>query len=131
MKKFKIALAVLLTLVIGLVCLTACGSVTGTYKFSSMKMESGGVSVEIKAGEEYMGVTISEDAVTLELKSDGTFIVSGSMLGETLSQEGTWEQDEEDSSKLTLTVDGVSQTATLDGGTLTMGMDGMSMSFSK
>lgn len=96
-----------------------------------MKMESGGVSVEIKAGEEYMGVTISEDAVTLELKSDGTFVLSGSMLGETLSQEGTWEQDEEDSSKLTLTVDGVSQTATIDGGTLTMGMDGMSMSFSK
>lgn len=92
MKKTIAIIAVVLLLSVSLLALMAC-SPAGEYKFVSYKATSGGVSVEYKAGETYMGVTVEADAVTLELKKDGTYTFTSAIPGFTVSNSGTWEKD--------------------------------------
>ena len=99
MKRLKTVLCAVLVAVLGLICLTACGK-TGTYKFSYMKMTQGATSIEIRAGESYMGLTLSEEAFVMELREDGTASMSMDMFGETLSEEGTWTENAEDKRKV-------------------------------
>lgn len=82
MKRLKTVLCAVLVAVLGLICLTACGK-TGTYKFSYMKMTQGATSIEIRAGESYMGLILSEEAFVMELREDGTASMSMDMFGET------------------------------------------------
>ena len=70
MKKI-IAIVAVIMLLAASVCVLAACSPAGEYKFVSYKASSGGVTVEYKAGESYMGVTVEADSVTLELKKDG------------------------------------------------------------
>ncbi len=92
MKKTIAIIAVVLLLSVSLLALTAC-SPAGEYKFVSYKATSGGVSVEYKAGETYMGVTVEADSVTLELKKDGTYTFTSSIPGFSVSNSGTWVKD--------------------------------------
>lgn len=92
MKKLIVALtsAVVVALCI---LVTACAQTfAGTYKFKSMSMTSGGISINYEVGKEYNGVTINEDAITLVVKEDNTFTMSMNMMGQSANQDGTWEE---------------------------------------
>ena len=103
MKKFKLTFVAVLAFVIGLFCFASCGakSYAGTYKFESMSMGTTGMSMEIKAGEKYMGMTLTEDFAVLELKEDGSMTLK--MMGEETGT-GTWKNAEE-KGKIILTVE--------------------------
>ena len=75
MKKMKVLLASVLTLVMCLFCLVGCGS-TGTYKFQSLTTEVMGFSKTVEAGDEYEGEKIKSDYATVELKSDNTAVIT-------------------------------------------------------
>lgn len=116
--KGLLAAVVFLTLCI---CMAACSKgITGTYKFSSMSMNQGGLSVEVKAGEAFMGFTITEDAYTLTVNEDNTWTMTVNM-GTATTQNGTWEEKD---GKYMFTVDGESIEVTLDGNTLTFEQEG-------
>lgn len=127
MKKFLTTVCTAVTIALLAVLFAACGakSYPGTYKFASMSMSGNGVSMEYTAGQDFMGVTITEDAYVLEVKEDSTFTMSVNMMGETSTMSGTWK---EEGGKMIMTAeDGSDQTATLNGNKLTMEstVDGM------
>jgi len=110
------------------VCMTACSSgIVGTYKFRSMSMKQGGVSVDIKAGESYMGVTVTEDAYKLTVKDDNTFELKINM-GTEITQNGTWEQKD---GKYYFITNGESEEVTLSGNTLVLEQQGIKLTFKK
>ncbi len=115
MKKFIATVSAVLATVFMFVLITACGggSFTGTYKFSSMTMSGNGVNMDLKVGQEYMGMSLSEDYVVLEIKEDNTF----KMTTAGQEQSGTWKEED---GKYVLTMDGEDQAATLNGTTLTL-----------
>ena len=119
MKKIVRCLVAAMVCVSFCLCAVACSSgITGTYKFHSMKMTEGAISAEIKVGESYMGITIGEDAVVLEVKDDNTWTMKMNM-GGAESAKGTWEKKDDkyvftasDGSGLEISFDG--KTATLN-----------------
>ena len=127
-KKRVLALMMVLAM---MVCLVACGggsgssdaSVAGTYNL--VKMNAGGVSVDIGQLTEQAGVEVK---IALVLNEDGNFTLDMSGLGVGESISGTWKAD---GSKLTLNAEGEDVPATLDGKTITMEQDGQSMTFEK
>lgn len=113
--------AAVVALILSAVLFAACsGSATGTYKFSSMTMGS----ETVEAGDEFMGMTFSEDYMTIELKEDGTAVLT--TMG--VDTEGTWKLD---GKTLTLTFEGISTECTLSGGTITMEQDGVTTELKK
>ncbi len=126
MKKLVATISAVVTTVLMCVLLTACsGSIVGTYKFSSMSMTLPGMEMNYKAGEEYNGMTLTEDAIILEVKEDNTFTLTANM-GGMPSANGTWKEED---GKYILTMEGEDQPVTLNGKELTMDMsqEGMSM----
>ncbi len=120
MKKVKGFLAAVVFAVL-LVCMAACSTgITGTYKFSSMSMNQGGLSLEVKAGEEFMGVTITEEAYSLTVNKDNTWTMKVNV-GEEFTQSGTWEEKD---GKYLFSAEGKSMEVTLSGNTLTFEQDG-------
>ncbi len=61
--------------------------ICGTYYFESLRISSGGEVVEIKVGEEYSGLILSERFYVLELYTDGTYILTANYL----PVKGRWE----------------------------------------
>ncbi len=123
--KGLLAAIVFLTLCL---CMAACSKgITGTYKFSSMSMQQGGMAVEVKAGEAFMGVTITEDAYTLTVNEDNTWTMKVNM-GEEMTQSGTWEEKD---GKYLFTNNGESMEVSLDGNTLTFEQEGMKIVLKK
>lgn len=119
MKKFLTAVVTALTVALLAICFAACGKAdyVGTYKFYSMSVSGNSFSMEYKVGETAMGGdTITEDYLVLEVKEDGTFVMSGAMYGGS-SQNGTWSDD---GGKLALTIDNDTTTGTLSGDKLTI-----------
>ena len=113
--------AAVVALILSAVLFAACGgSAAGTYKFSSMTM--GEETVE--AGDEFMGMTIDDDYMTIELKEDGTAVMT--TMG--VDSEGTWELD---GKTLTLTVGATPMECTLSGGTITLEQDGATLELKK
>lgn len=109
-------------------CLAACSKgITGTYKFSSMSMNQGGLSVDVKAGEAFMGVTVTEDAYTLTVNEDNTWTMTVNM-GQNVTQSGTWEEKD---GKYVFTTDGETMEVTLSGNTLTFEQDGVKVVLKK
>ena len=95
----------------------------GTYKFSKMTYVEDGVKVEIKAGEEIMGmVTISEDFMTITLNEDGSAIMKMTDGEETETATGAWEKI--DDKTINLIFEGEVQTCKCDGLTITLEEDG-------
>lgn len=110
------------------VIMTACSTgIVGEWKFESMHMSEGGVSVDIKAGEQFMGVTINEDAFILTIKEDNTLEFKVNM-GEEATVTGTWEEKD---GKYYLTIEGETQEATINGGKLTFENEGATLTLKK
>ena len=128
MKKFIAAFVSLVAIVAVCAVMSACSAgFAGTYKFSKMSMEQGGISVEIKSGESYMGITLTENAYTLEIKEDNTFVMTVNMGTET-TQEGKWEQKD---GKYYLVAEGESIEVPFDGKTIIFEMDGVKVELKK
>ena len=108
---------------------SGCGSkIEGTYKFQSMTYQEGGVSVELKVGEEFMGMmTLSEDFMVVTLSEDGVATAELSA-GESTST-GTWEKTE--NGKLEITFEGDAQICECDGKTLTINIEGSQVVLAK
>ncbi len=123
MKKLVATISAVVTTVLMCVLLAACsGSIVGTYKFSSMSMTAPGMEINVKAGEEYMGTTLKEDYIVLEVKEDNTFTMT------TAGAEAVNGEWREEDGKYILTVAGEDQTVTLKGNELTMEMSQSGMS---
>lgn len=104
--------------------MAACSSsFEGTYKFYSMSMNQGGISINYEVGKEYMGVTFNEDMFTLTVNGDKTWSMSTQMMGESETAKGTWEEKD---GKYYLTAEGEEDTieVAVDGKTITFEQDG-------
>ena len=126
--KMFTALCAAIAAVVLAISFAACGNAAGTYKFSSMEVDMGGMKVSVTAGEAFMGMTITEDAFVLELKDDNTWTMSVNFGGADDVTEGEWSAE---GSTVTLTDDsGVSQSGKLDGKNfiLSSEVEGMSAS---
>lgn len=133
MKKRLMWLLALVAMVVSVFSLVACGGKKeGVYKFYSMKTETTpGMTVELKVGETFLGmITLSEDFITLELKEDGSYVVTaaGNLFD---SEAGTWQVNEEDSGKIDMTVGGVTTTVECDGKTICIEQDGAQITLKK
>ena len=124
MKKILAGIISTIAVVALCICMTACStSIEGTWKFESMTMKQGEATIELKAGEKFMGmITLSEDTFVLEVKPDGTLTMTTN-LGEAATVNGTWENKD---GKYYLTIEGDSQEAKLEGGRLIMEEESMS-----
>ncbi len=90
MKKAIIVILAILLLCASFSLLTAC-TVAREYKFESVSVKSGAVSVEYKAGDPILGVVAyNEDAAVLNLNKDGTYVFTCSIPGAAVSETGTW-----------------------------------------
>lgn len=133
MKKKIAVIALIAMIAVMAISLVACSNATGTYKFESMEMSMGGMSVKLEAGKEvdFMGqkVTVNADAMTLELKSDKTYEVKGGIMGQEMNETGKWEEKD---GKIILEMDDEKVEATLKDGILTfkMDMEGQSVTIS-
>lgn len=123
MRKLLIAT---LTLILVACCsvLTACSLVEGTYKFESLSFEEGGVSINVEAGEEFLGETISEDFMVIEIGKDGKCTVT--MDGDSI--EATWEKDGD---VIKITIDGDTAEFKIDGNKLIFEMSGVKYTLKK
>ena len=94
MKKIKLWLASLLTVLLCAVCFSGCGAMQGEYKLSSWKLPLIGTEITIdKASESYLTVNLEDDGVVTvsgQLAYNGT-----TYLDITTPQTGTWEKGEE------------------------------------
>lgn len=128
MKKITMWLLSLVVAVAGLCAFVACGNkdITGTYKFQSLKMTEGGMTIELKVGEKFMGlVELTEDYAVFEIKEDGTFSVS---VMEQASTSGTWEEKD---GGYVFTSNGDPISAKLDGSTLIFSEGGVEFTLKK
>ncbi len=119
MKKIALGITTVIMMVILCMTMTACSSIEGTYKLESVKMTAPGVTIDVKAGEAYNGVTINADAVVLTMNKDKTFTLKAALMDTNMDQEGTWEQ-KDGKYYLTMEENGVEeiQEATLNGNKL-------------
>lgn len=129
-KAAKVFLTVAVLVVLSL-CIAACSSgVTGTYRFSSITVRDGSTTIEIRAGEKYMGVIqLDADTYVLTMNDDNTFKMEAD-LGSKISQEGKWEERD---GKYILSVEGESEVieATINGKTLTFEQEGVKIILKK
>ena len=110
--------------------LTACGgNVEGTYKFKKLSYQESGVTIELEAGEKFMGmITLAEDFATITLNADGSAVMMMKADGEQTST-GTWTKAED--GKIVLTFDGEPQTVTCDGKKIEVETDGIKLVLEK
>lgn len=131
-KKMKKAIAAVLSsaLIIAIcVMMSACStSIVGTWKFYSMTYEQENMTMEIKAGESFQGVTIKEDAFVLTINDDGSLEFKMSLAGQNQTVNGTWEEKD---GKYYLTIEGDTQEVTVSGGKLTMENEGAKLILKK
>lgn len=119
MKKFTAIAAIVLIVVAMTCCFAACNdSIEGTYYFEQMTYSAAGVTVDIKAGEKFMGVMVLEkETFVLTLEKDGTAKMSSALMGVGTEQKGTWESK---GGKYVCTMDGEEQEFTVKDGKLTI-----------
>lgn len=108
-------------------CAIAQVEMAGEYKFYSLSYEEGGVMIELKAGEKFMGaITLTEDFISITLYQDGSAkMVSAE---ETLNG-GSWKKVDE--SHVEITFDGAPETFSCDGQTMTIEEDGVKVVLKK
>ena len=116
MKKLKVLLATVFTLVVCLFCFAGC-SAAGTYKFQSLTVEVLGFAKTYEVGQEYDGEELTADYMTLKLNSDGTATITADG-GET-TYNCEWEQS--DDGVITFKQEGITiYKATVDGMEMTL-----------
>jgi len=118
--------AILTSLLLG-VCILFSGclqaTIEGTYKFNKMTYMEGGVQIELKAGEEFMGMmTLSEDFMTLTLNEDGTASMKASDGEGEETSFGSWKKIDDET--IEITFDDEPQTCKCDGTTITIEDEG-------
>lgn len=100
----------------------ACGKdnkIEGTYKFSKMIYNEGGMQIEIDAGEEFMGMmTLTEDFMKLTLNEDGTAVMTAYDGESTETATGTWVKV--DGETLSIIFDGEAEQCKWNENTITM-----------
>ncbi len=121
MKKVKLLVVSILTVILSLLCLASCG-VEGKYTLVSIQLGSSTTTVE-------------ESTSYVELKSENVADVSITidlpLVGEkSLTGEGTWKEGEEDNSYV-ITVSGIPYNAVVDGNVLTLDIFGVKINFEK
>ena len=96
MKKIKLLVISILTLLLGLFCFAGCAPVEGEYKLSTWKLNVGATETEIKIdknSENYLSVNLEEDGV---VTVSGKLVYNGlTLLDITTPQTGTWEKGED------------------------------------
>ncbi len=122
----KVIAGILMSVATVALCMfmAACAaSFGGTYKFYSMSMNSGGVSINYEVGKEYMGVTFTEDIFTLTVNDDNTWTMTTKLTGSNVTVNGTWEEKD---GKYYLTADGEKDEieVTVDGNKITFEQEG-------
>ena len=95
MKRVKLFLATLLTVVLALFCLAGC-SVEGTYKLSKIVVENGDQKTVYRLGDEFQGETLTKDFVVLELKENGKFTLVMGKGEDQMIKNGTWKEKGDD-----------------------------------
>ena len=107
MKKIKILLVSLLTVILSLFCLASCGE-TGKWVAKSYEAEVFGATVtkEIEDSNSY-----------IELKNDKTIVISIETALGTISKTGTWAKGENDGEYL-LTFENSTETLTIKDGVM-------------
>ncbi len=105
MKKIKVFLVSLLTIVLAMFCLAGCGK-TGKY-----------VATAYKIGSTTTDLTDSTSYV--ELKGDNVAVVSIDLKITKIEGEGTWKEGEEKNT-VVITVSNVPYPVTIDGNTMTL-----------
>lgn len=125
MRKVKILLCTLAISILTfcMFVLTACGGIPGTYYFKSMDA----YGMHIEAGESYMGISISEEYMVVEIEDNGTFSIS--MMNGSMTMQGTWK--DLGNGTIEMVVEGDAQICECDGDTLVMGIDGETITFEK
>ena len=109
---------------------TACGKVEGTYKFKKLSYVESGVTVELVAGEKFMGaMTLTEDFMVITLEESGVVTMISSTESGTVAT-GTWMKMEE-KDKISITIEGDSIICICDGKTLTFELEGVKMTLEK
>ena len=103
--------------------------IEGTYKFAKLSYQQGGMTIEVEAGEEFMGMmTLSEDYAILTLNEDGSAeMTMNAAVSQTVT--GTWEKVED--GKIALTFEGDTETVTCNGKKIEMESDGMKLVLKK
>ncbi len=125
MKKTKVFLTSMLISIfmLCLLVLTACGGIPGTYYFESMDA----YGMHIEAGEPYMGVTIDEEYIVVDIERNGTF--SMSMMNGSMNFQGTWK--DLGNGTIEMVVNGDAQICECNGDRLVMTMEGETITFKK
>lgn len=108
MKKVKVYLVSLLTVIMALFCFVGCTPV-GKYTATAYKL--GSASLEIKDSNSYIELKIDKTAeIHIEI----------SALGMSIDDSGTWEKGED--KEVIITTENTTYTVTVDGDTLTYGV---------
>lgn len=108
MKKLKVLLVGLLTIIMSLFCLTGCFE---KGKYEAVSYTSGPVTLDVS----------SEDASYVELKSDDVAVVSINLDVMKLEGEGTWTKGED--GEVIIKIGVAEYTATIDGKTMVLDME--------
>lgn len=97
----------------------------GTYRLHSVYY----MGAEVKIGESGILGSLTKDLATLTLKDDGTMTFQSTVIMLTFTATGTWSQDAEKKTNLTVRLtnedgDSATVTATCDGETVTINYEG-------
>ncbi len=106
MRKIKVWLVAILTVVLSLFCLASCGEAG---KWNVTKYKAGPVSIEADSGS------------YIEMKSDKTIVVVIDIAGVSIEKEGTWAKGEEKGTYV-LTFGNAEETLTIEDGVMTYGI---------
>lgn len=89
MKKIKLLIVSLLTVLMSLFCLASCATTEGTYKLSSWKLPVVGTEIVIdEESESYLSINLEKDGV---VTVSGKLVVAGNtILDMTTPATGTW-----------------------------------------
>ncbi len=91
MRKLKKSLALFLVTLISLASMFLYGcSTNGTYYFEEMTILYDDELIVLKAGEEFEGIVLTENIVSLTLSENNTAIMTINALGEKETMLGTW-----------------------------------------
>ncbi|MBE7085730.1 MAG: hypothetical protein E7366_01060 [Clostridiales bacterium] len=115
MKKFKLFLVAILTVIMSVFCLASCGA-SGTYKVTSYK--AGPISIEVEEDNESY-IKVKGDEVTMSIKV-GSVKLEGT---------GTCEKGEDNA--YVLTIEGVKYNATIEKGVMTINLLGTELILEK
>ena len=107
MKKMKIWIVSILTVILSLFCLASCGE---TGKWAVTKYKAGPVSIDADSGS------------YIEMNFDKTIKIVIDIAGVSIEREGTWEKSKEEENTYILTFENTQEKLTIEDGVMTYGI---------